>query len=686
MSLELAKGYSGSMVSIGSVLQLIIAMIIIIIYFCMFFIAVKSKIQIKNGFYIVLGSVILFLSFKHGFVRQDGHMYSFYFTIPFLTGFIYLFSVEDISKKIFLCFTCIMILCLIGISSIFGINHFKGNNLKNTYYRISEFDKNVKNLAEKRNKALEPNVLTPEWNEIIANNTIQILPWELTYAFANNWSGWIPNPVFQLYSVYTKKLDEYSAFSFSEDRIPKYLLLEFKAIDKRNMFLDTPKTWNAIINNYKIVKSDDTRLLLKKINTLNEPILSKFDSKICRFNEVIDIPSSDNHIYVKISIKQSILGKIITTFFRGNPPNIKLKFQDNSEKIYRIIPETLNNPVMIDNLPVNFQHMNNFFQGKISDEFSIKEFILINNASIMFKNKFNIVFFYSQYPVNKVKYNEYNVDEILIPKDIELLKLISNDITYIDFDAYENLILKCGNIDPHLNIPLNYSINKPSGEPIIEIFYTNSNDGLLQIFYDYGSGIVEQYSSERNIPSDLNWSTIRLPVIGWDYEKSLKAIRIDPPNDTNFVIKNIKIISREEKIRFKSIYKIVIPGDISQIPTIDIDSIIINDSILNLKCGTYDPQFVLITNKPLESRYSGELFVKINCSNSKSGILQFFYDYGDGFNEENSFLSDIEIISEMTEVYYPIVNWRDGEQLVSLRIDPPSGSLFQIESIEIVEK
>lgn len=131
--------------------------------------------------------------------------------------------------------------------------------------------------------------------------------------------------------------------------------------------------------------------------------------------------------------------------------------------------------------------------------------------------------------------------ELTIAKDIEELKQSTYDIISIDIKN-NNIILYTGKNDPMLYISINPVLDKPSETSFISIEYTNSNAGHLQVFYDYGNDLSEVNSSHAFIDAVYNEATIRLPIIGWNEGEQLVRIRIDPPDNTEFMIKNVKII------------------------------------------------------------------------------------------------------------------------------------------------
>jgi hypothetical protein len=390
MSLEIAGGFSAAMVAERPLPYLIAAILIIIMYLRFAYMQRKEPIFAL----CLIGLVILFFSFKHGFVRQDEHMLTFFSTIPFLTGLLFLFSHQDAYKKSHAMFQTSAILCFICILNFILIPDVVKSIFKNTYL-ITQLGKNYQTFDKRKTEALQDDILSAEWNDEIGSNSIQILPWELNYAEANQWDGWQPNPALQLYNIYTRKLDEYSARVFAKEKAPHFILLEYKTIDRRNMFIDTPATWNAIFPNYIIAKQDESRLLLSKKDVSASLNFTPLFSNTYKFNETISVPDSPDPVYVKIIIKDSFFGKVITMLFRGNPPEMTVTYQDGTEQSFRIIADTLQNPVRIDYIPYNFEQTAQFFNLEEAEEkelysFAVKEIKITKKLPFFYKNNITV--------------------------------------------------------------------------------------------------------------------------------------------------------------------------------------------------------------------------------------------------------------------------------------------------------
>ena len=126
--------------------------------------------------------------------------------------------------------------------------------------------------------------------------------------------------------------------------------------------------------------------------------------------------------------------------------------------------------------------------------------------------------------------------------DIETLRVNTSDINSLEI-IDGNIVLRCGYYDPWLYLPMYYAIEKPRGMPFLEITYINNIAGPLQVFYDYGDVLTEENSFVGTIWSNNKESLVLFPIVGWHEGTQLIAIRLDPPNDSEFTLINIKLLS-----------------------------------------------------------------------------------------------------------------------------------------------
>jgi hypothetical protein len=308
-----------------------------------------------------------------------------------------------------------------------------------------------------------------------------------------------------------------------------------------------------------------------------------------------------------------------------------------------------------------------------------------------YNDMYKMIGIIKRYKLNVFSNSFYNHTEIPVSR--------LNGLNKIELDHYVGMGTESFTWDDKfISIPNSWAIDYISGREYTQV-YMNVNGRLYRTADHLSSPDVAEYFKNKHYRNvrfsfsfpveylnigENNFSALVLLNDGVTYyESNTVKIFLDSSGNISF---NSEInISEEEEINLRPIFKMAIPRDISLIPTYDIHSMkIINDNLL-LECGIFDPQVAFQLFEPLNI-YSRELFVKIKCSNTNSGTLQVFYDFGNGFSEPNSFKTFIDNISEMTEIYLPVPNWNEGEKLVSVRIDPPDGTIFGLESIEIMEK
>ena len=118
--------------------------------------------------------------------------------------------------------------------------------------------------------------------------------------------------------------------------------------------------------------------------------------------------------------------------------------------------------------------------------------------------------------------------------------------------------------------------------------------------------------------------------------------------------------------------------------TYDIESIEFADGIV-LQCGKTDPQIYINLPCQLE-KPRGDAVCEITYTSTVAGIIQVFWDYGEGLSEENSTKEVCFSISKTKSMFLPIVNWKNDKKLLALRVDPPDGAGFVLKSVRILEE
>ena len=293
-----------------------------------------------------------FILFKQGFVRADTHRIEFFIYYPALFGVIPLFTKPNHLKKITSAgFIAVFILSALGIQQMNpGLNllaHLEKIPYKNEWQN----QKNYKGVIDYIfRKSLEERSLPPEVLTEIRGKSIDILPWEVSYAYYHNLS-YNPRPVPQSYSAYDPYLDNLNAQKFLSADAPDYVLFHhYEAIEQyRKAFWDESQTKLAILRNYEPILFKESFLLLKRrpaILRLNEISIKTIELS---WGDSLQIEKSDHLQYLYADIEYNFRGKLRRFFFQPNWNNIFLETDPHKpNKQYRAIIPIMKGGVLIN--------------------------------------------------------------------------------------------------------------------------------------------------------------------------------------------------------------------------------------------------------------------------------------------------------------------------------------------------
>lgn len=404
-SLEITSGYSTAMSIVGPKAELVIGLIAASVYLILVLLLKRMK---SNLFYASLIPIVaLFLSFKHGFVRQDGHVIIF-FTFLLATTSILLLAAGTAKEAKVALVASLLILSLTApvvilrsdpsvekaVKEALAKGNFTGF-IRTRAPQALDFFFNPKrrvmgticgrggffnirallyfrDLQTQLNRQSQLNLqrdkLSSRWLSKIKRGTVDVLPWEIAYCPANNLS-WSPNPVLQTYSIYTPFLDQWSADHYAKENAPDFLIIEFVDIDGRHLMLDVPSSWRKILENYDLVDKEPEKgaLLLQRKSILYKDVLRTLGYENSAVGEWVDIPSSDKIVFASIDMRLRPIGVIMKLLFRIPPVNIDLLYDSGRIASYRIIPETAKNGLLINYLPLNAEELAKLFTSAAND-------------------------------------------------------------------------------------------------------------------------------------------------------------------------------------------------------------------------------------------------------------------------------------------------------------------------------
>jgi hypothetical protein len=402
-SLEISSGYSSAMTVVGSHLELALGIInLIFIFGLLVYFNIKN---INNFPWTLSFTLIIWLSFKHAFVRQDGHILFFLNVALFLSTILILNAIDRISLRSSLFIYC----CILT----FALTHYIfPSPFNNPIY----FESIAKTLSPSRVVQMTERMINPDrWLDLIRQNhqkfiarlelpqnfrdkiaesSVDIIPWEISLVEGNS-LNWHPRPIFQSYSAYTSWLDLQNLNSF-QNSPPQYILYNFVSLDRKHPFFFEPATFYEYFCNYKPDNGGSKTVDIGPI--LDLILLERRDKNIClpTFQEKHLTVNWDDTVILdkgslqraKVEIHYSLLGKLYKLLFRAAPVMIDVEYSNHDKHQYRISPDNAKNGLVISPLPRNTPEVIAMFQGDLS--LSVRSFSLSTSNPILYDSQIQI--------------------------------------------------------------------------------------------------------------------------------------------------------------------------------------------------------------------------------------------------------------------------------------------------------
>ncbi|WP_040534608.1 hypothetical protein [Legionella drancourtii] len=281
-------------------------------------------------FLLALFGIFLFLSFKTGFTR---HNHAIICGTSILIAALLLPFV--CSSKFRLAVIAVSIGTGIYITSQYRVIAIK-DNLISTYssswYGLKSRINDTNWL--KRNFELIMSFQRAQASIPLMQGTTDIYSYEQTYLIAseNNWS---PRPVFQSYSTFAPLLAEKNKEHLESAHRPDNIVFRIEPIDNRIPSLEDSASWPLLIKNYQLTHQDSRFLYLQKA-AKTKATLSLLKNESHRLGEVINVPSTNQLLFIAVDIKPSLLGFINVIFFKISQLEIIFELENGERTRYRL--------------------------------------------------------------------------------------------------------------------------------------------------------------------------------------------------------------------------------------------------------------------------------------------------------------------------------------------------------------
>ncbi len=290
-----------------------------------------------RGLLLALGAAgYLFLSWKHGFIRADGHQLVFYFAAltllvspldPAATGLRWRWP-----QRLLLFAATLLALRGAELATP-GLASGLVASLKHRLHRSAELVRQPATLRAGYDwtlEALRAEVPLPLVRQVVGDRTLDVLGYEQDVVILNRFN-FTPRPVFQGYSAYTPRLARLNREFFASDRAPEFVLFKLQTVDDRLPTMDDSLALDLLPQRYRYLFTERGFTLWQRKPAPLAPAVAPVPVRTVttRLGEPVDLTDlRDRSVWVRIDHRLNLLGRVRRFLFK--PPVMRLKVTDTT--------------------------------------------------------------------------------------------------------------------------------------------------------------------------------------------------------------------------------------------------------------------------------------------------------------------------------------------------------------------
>ncbi|GEM_PF-6254096 len=375
--------------------------------------AYENKLLFKEFFYFLIVSACTFATWKHAIIQSGVHAGIFYNFVPCLLPYLFFYEVPWNSQK--------YLYKLITLSSFFSLYFIvylffllNPDCLRERPWKIfSEYKYRIETLfSYPLNKKqdldqglifLKSHFRLPQvFREMISTFQVDEFGYSDPSVILQNNLNYSPRPIavnfIAISDVFKEKNRNYYADTF---KAPQFV---FTYID--GLQVDDSGAFMELLQRYRPIGRFLDWTLMEKASNLQDTnnYLTLLGKTGTYFDKWVEVPKSDGFVWCEISIRYSLLGKIIKFFYK---PSIVVLDQliEGKEITQKVTPMSIKAGFLLSPLIANNADLLNLYQNQIN-------YNKINKIKIVYPEGVSKVYFRPEINVRFYQINNINIPKI----------------------------------------------------------------------------------------------------------------------------------------------------------------------------------------------------------------------------------------------------------------------------------
>ncbi|HMH14576.1 MAG TPA: hypothetical protein VK578_15875 [Edaphobacter sp.] len=193
--------------------------------------------------------------------------------------------------------------------------------------------------------------------------TLDIYPTEQIDIIASK-DIWNPRPIFQSYAAWMPKLALINEQHLRTEKAPDYVLFQVSPEDQHLPSLEDGVSWTAFLDNYMFDSMDQNFVYLRKRKfTQDHPYLKVLQQGVYKTGQSVALQELKQPIFAEIDLEPTLLGKLVGIIFKPTQVRIFLKLSDGTVRDYRVLPNMMKTGFFVSPLVEDAQDFGQFMRG-----------------------------------------------------------------------------------------------------------------------------------------------------------------------------------------------------------------------------------------------------------------------------------------------------------------------------------